>query len=85
MSAAMSAQEAEHADEEQSYEWVQSARAYGEWSDEYVEALVRNAHEKAVNRIMPISERRKVIQLLSEHGRIDAYNANAPPHFKLSI
>jgi hypothetical protein len=52
-------------------------------SAEFVEALVRNAHEKSVFRILPISERRRVIARIRELGRAEAYNARAPPYFRI--
>jgi hypothetical protein len=59
------------------------ARAYGPWSPEYVAALVRNAHEKAVYRIEPIVARNQVIELIRQHRRAEEYNARAPPRFKI--
>ena len=79
----MNAHESEHADEHQSYEWVLMDRAYGPWSKEYVDALVRNAHEKAVYRIEPVAARNQVIELIRQHNRADDYNARAPPRFKI--
>lgn len=79
----MPAAESEHADEDQSYEWVQTAQAYGDMSVEFVEALVRNAHETSVFRIIPIRERRRVIARIKELGRADAYNARAPHYFQI--
>ena len=60
-----------------------SARAYGDFSLEYVEALVRNAHEKAVHRILPIEAQTKVSELIEKHGLIDKYNQGAPKGFKI--
>ena len=79
----MSAQESVHADEHQCYEWVLMARAYGSWSLEYVKALVRNAHEKAVHRIEPATARNQVIRIIMERGYAEEYNARAPPRFKI--
>ena len=81
----MTAEEVEHADEDQSYEWVLTSKAYGEWCQEYAEALVRNAHEKAIHRIEPQAERNKVIRWMEEEypALAAAYNMRAPKGFKI--
>jgi hypothetical protein len=36
-----------------------------------------------VHRILPVSERHKVIELIKQMGCTAAYNARAPPYFKI--
>ena len=69
-------EEVQHADEDQSYEWVQAAHSHGAWSREFAEALVRNAQHRSVYRIQPDSEQRKVIQWLKTHHSdlVEQYN-----------
>jgi len=62
---------------------VLASRAYGDFSQEYVDALVRNAHERAVYRIEPISARSVVIQHIKAIHLDGKYNERAPARFKI--
>ncbi len=74
----LTAQERKEADAEQHYEWVMAERAYGDYSREFYEALVRNARHRAIYRILGAGQR-EVVKRMREYfpELIDEYNKNA--------
>jgi len=81
----LATKDAEHADENQSYEWVLAERAYGAWSREYFEALVRNVDQMSVHRIEPLAARNEVIAFMKGQfpTLVREYNERAPKGFKI--
>ena len=79
----MPAEQAEAADDEQSYEWVQYGQLYGWNSLPYAQALQRNAHEKAVHRIHPLEYQREAVETLEQYNLLEEYNSRAPAGFTL--
>lgn len=79
----MPPEQAEVADNEQSYEWVQYGQVYGWTSLQFAQSLVRNAHERAVHRIFPAQYQREAAQTLQHFSLLEEYNSRAPAVFTL--
>lgn len=74
----MTPAERRSADDEQCYEWVLTEKAYGEWSREFAEALVRNARHRAFHRILGKARDDVARWMKRDHmDLVDEYNANA--------
>jgi hypothetical protein len=74
----LTAKQRKEADAEQYYEWVMAEKAYGQYSREFFQALVRNARHRAIGRIIGDAKLTVVEKMRANFPElVEEYNKNA--------